>query len=29
MKEAAGSIGLVINEIKTKHMEINRNKTNV
>jgi hypothetical protein len=29
MKEAAGSIGLVINEIKTKYMKINRNKTNI
>jgi hypothetical protein len=29
MKEDAGSIELVINEIKTKYMKINRNKTNI
>jgi hypothetical protein len=29
VKEASGSIGLVINEIKTKYMKINRYKTNI
>jgi hypothetical protein len=29
VREAAVSTGLVINESKTKHLQINRNKTNI